>query len=123
MACTSWSPIPAQRSRVVATSAAAAAAGAHGVNLDIEGFRNEDAAGVSTFIEEMAEAVHEWGGVVSYDLVPRSDTWDVVPEELAYWSTAPERRRIAAAVDFTILMAYDQHNRFRPAGPGRTELG
>ncbi len=107
-----------RRSQAVATiSADAAAAGAHGVNLDIEGFRDEDASDVSAFIEEMAAAVHRWGGVVSYDIVPRGDFWDVTPEELAYWSTAPQRRRIAAAVDFTILMAYDQHNRFRPAGP------
>ncbi len=106
-----------RRAAVEEIAAASAAARADGVNIDIEGFRNEDAADVSAFIEELAAAVHEWGGVVSYDLVPRSDSWDVIPEELAYWSTAPQRRRIAAAVDLTILMAYDQHNRFRPAGP------
>jgi hypothetical protein len=92
-------------------------AGAGGVNLDIEGYRDEDAMAVSSFIEEVADAVHAWGGIVSYDLVPRSDRWDVTPEELEFWSTAPERRRIAAAVDYTVLMAYDQHNRHRPAGP------
>ena len=91
--------------------------GADGFNIDLEGFRDEDAEAFSVFVEELAAAVHEWGGVVSYDLVPRSDSWDVTPPELAYWSTAPQRRRIAAAVDYTVLMAYDQHNRFRPGGP------
>ena len=37
--------------------------------------------------------------------------------ELSYWSSAPQRRRLAAAVDYTILMAYDQFNDYRPAGP------
>lgn len=106
------------RGEVVAElSGASAASGADGFNIDLEGFRNEDAAAFSVFVEELAAAVHAWGGVVTYDLVPRSDTWDVTPPELAFWSTAPQRRRLAAAVDYTVLMAYDQHNRHRPAGP------
>ncbi len=101
---------------------AAAAVGAEGLNIDIEGFRNEDAASFTEFVEEIAVAVHAWGGVVSYDLVPKSDRWDITPVELAFWSTAPERRELAAAVDYTVLMAYDQHNRFRPAGPVASPL-
>ena len=87
------------------------------MNIDLEGFRNEDGADFTSFVAEVAEAVHAWGGVVSYDLVPRTDQWDVQPAELSFWSTAPERRAIAELVDYTVLMAYDQHNRFRPAGP------
>lgn len=92
-------------------------AGADGVNIDLEGFHNDDAADLSTFVEEISRQVEQWGGAVSYDLVPRSDSWDVTPAEVAHWSTAPQRGRLAAAVDYTVLMAYDQHNRFRPAGP------
>ncbi len=109
---------PALRRSIVAELASEAeAAGADGLNIDLEGFRNEDSEGFSAFVEELTAAVHEWGGTVSYDLVPRSDTWDVTPPELAFWSTAPDRRRLAEAVDYTVLMAYDQHNRYRPAGP------
>lgn len=95
----------------------AEALGSDGLNIDVEGFRDEDGAAFTLFVEEIAAAVHEWGGIVSYDLVPRSDDWDITPVELAFWSTAPERRALAEAVDYTVLMAYDQHNRFRPAGP------
>lgn len=109
---------PSLRAEVVSRlSEGARNAGADGVNVDLEGFWDEDAEAFSTFVEELADAVHAWGGVVSYDLVPRSDRWDVTPPELAFWSTAPQRRRLAAAVDYTVLMAYDQHNRYRPAGP------
>lgn len=91
--------------------------GADGINLDIEGYRDEDAAAFTAFVELLVPMVHEWGGIVSYDVIPRTDTWDVTPPELSFWSTAPQRRKLAAAVDCMVLMAYDQHNRFRPAGP------
>ena len=106
-----------RRSTIAELSDGTRASGADGFNIDLEGFRDEDGEAFSVFVEELAAAVHEWGGTVSYDLVPRSDTWDVTPPELAYWSTAPQRRRLAAAVDYTVLMTYDQHNRYRPAGP------
>lgn len=111
-----------RRATAQALADAAAALGADGLNIDVEGFRNEDAEAFSMWVEEIAAAVREWGGVVSYDLVPKSDRWDVTPVELAFWSTAPQRRRLAAAVDYTVLMAYDQHNRFRPAGPVASPL-
>jgi spore germination protein YaaH len=91
--------------------------GADGVNLDIEGYREEDAAAFLVFAQEITDLVHAWGGTVSYDLIPRSDSWDIAPSDLAFWSTAPPRREIASIVDYTVLMAYDQHNRYRPAGP------
>ena len=91
--------------------------GADGINLDIEGFRDEDGPAYTEFVRELAELVHEWGGVVSHDLIPRSDSWEISPPELAFWSTAPQRRELAELTDYTVLMAYDQHNRFRPAGP------
>lgn len=91
--------------------------GADGVNIDIEGYRHEDAGVFLAWVEELAAMVRKWGGVVSYDLVPRSDHWDVRPDDLAFWSTAPLRSELSRAVDCTVLMAYDQHNRYRPAGP------
>ena len=95
----------------------ARAIGADGVNIDVEGYREEDAEAFLAWTVELADLVHEWDGVVSYNLVPRSDTWDVWPEELSFWSTAPRRLELAQATDCTVLMAYDQYNRHRPAGP------
>jgi spore germination protein YaaH len=93
------------------------ALGADGINVDIEGYRHEDAAAVASFLSLLTELVHEWGGVTSYDLIPRTDEWQITPEELAFWSDAPLRREIAGAVDYVVLMAYDEFNRYRPAGP------
>lgn len=91
--------------------------GADGVNIDIEGYRVEEADEVLGWVEELAALVRRWGGVVSHDLIARSDTWEVGPEELSFWSEAPLRAELSAATDCTVLMAYDEHNRYRPAGP------
>ncbi len=91
--------------------------GAGGVNLDIEGFHVPDAPLVTAFAREVTAAVHGWGGVTSFDLTVRSDAWQLTVAEGPFWSTAPERRALASAVDYLVLMAYDQHNRHRPAGP------
>ena len=107
-----------RRSEVTALiSSEAQKLGTQGVNIDLEGFRIEDSDEATAFVEELAALIHTWGGIVSYDLVARSDKWQTLPMELSYWSSAPQRRRLAAAVDYTILMAYDQFNDHRPAGP------
>lgn len=98
-------------------AARAEGSGVAGVNVDIEGYGTTEAELVVEFVAALTEAVHGWGGMVSVDVVPRSDTWDISPASYAFWSTAPRRRELAAASDFIILMAYDQHNRLRPAGP------
>lgn len=90
---------------------------ASGLNIDLEGYREVDSEAVAVFVELLAGLVREWGGVVSIDLVPRGDRWEVRPADLAFWSTAPRRRRLAAACDYTVLMAYDEHSGRRPAGP------
>jgi spore germination protein YaaH len=100
-----------------AVSARAEALGVDGVNLDFEGYLHEDAAAVADFAALLGEAVRSWGGVLSVDLTVRSDDWVLTPPELAYWSTAPLRRELAEAADYVVLMAYDQHNKWRPAGP------
>ncbi len=98
-------------------SARAQRVGATGVNIDIEGFHVPDAPLVTAFARDLTAAVHGWGGVTSFDLTVRSDTWQLTVAEGPFWSTAPDRRALAEAVDYVILMAYDQHNRVRPAGP------
>ncbi|MDH3729504.1 MAG: glycosyl hydrolase family 18 protein [Acidimicrobiia bacterium] len=100
-------------------AALAAATGADGVNIDLEGFRHPDAAAVTSFATELTRLAHEWGGLVSFDITPRTDSWDItsIDFEAGFWSLAPQRRELAAAVDYLILMAYDEHNAHRPAGP------
>ena len=114
---TALSHAPRRSALAARLSTEARAFGVDGINIDLEGYYEEDADAIATFVEELSHFVHEWGGVVSYDLVPRSDDWEITPADLSYWSNAPRRRRLAAAVDFTILMAYDQFNDHRPSGP------
>ncbi len=109
---------PARRRALAEDVAARARAlGADGVNIDIEGFHVPDAHLVTAFSRELTAAVHRWGGATSFDLTVRSDTWVLTVAEGPFWSTGPDRRALAQAVDYVILMAYDQHNRHRPAGP------
>lgn len=95
----------------------AQAAGADGVNIDIEGFEQPMSEAVTDFTKKLSEDVHRWGGVTSFDVTSMTDTWITPPPGYEFWSTAPDRRAIADAVDYTVLMAYDQFNRFRPRGP------
>lgn len=92
-------------------------AGADGVNIDIEGFYDADGPAVTSFVQQLADRVRAWGGVTSYDFTVMTDTWATPPPGFEYWSTAPDRRAISAAVDYAVLMAYDEFNRHRPAGP------
>ena len=44
------------------------AAGADGVNVDFESFAFVDRDSFTTFVTELTEAVHAWGGIVSVDI-------------------------------------------------------
>ncbi len=109
---------PARRSAHARTIAAdAIASGADGVQVDIEGFQLAESDAVTAFVEELSDLVQPQGLVTSFDFTVMTDTWHTPPEQYAFWSTGPDRRAISEAVDYAILMAYDQFNRFRPAGP------
>lgn len=93
-------------------------AGADGVNIDLEGWEHDTTEEVTDFVRRLTWAVHQWDGVTSIDLTSMTDSWATPPEEeYGHWSTAPQRRELSEAVDYVVLMAYDEHNRFRPAGP------
>ncbi len=106
-----------RRALAMRISQDAKASGADGVNIDLEGYRSADSKAVTAFVELLADFVHGWGGLVSCDVVARSDSWELGPQALAFWSSAPQRRRLAAAAEYIVIMAYDQHNGHRPAGP------
>jgi putative cell wall-binding protein len=98
-------------------AADAIAAGADGVNVDIEGFEVAERDAVTDFVLQLSAQVQPHGLVTSYDFTAMTDTWITPPPGYEFWSTAPDRRAISAAVDYAVLMAYDEFNRFRPAGP------
>lgn len=109
---------PDRRSALASTLVdRAIALGVGGINLDLEGFAVADAPAVTAFAEEIGDLLHDAGLLLSIDLTTRSDTWAITPDELDFWSIAPQRRELSAAADYVILMAYDQFNSHRPAGP------
>ena len=64
--------------------------GADGVNIDVEGFHDEDGPAVTAFVEELSELVHAWGGVTSFDLTVMTDAWATPPAGFEFWSSAPD---------------------------------
>ncbi len=109
---------PSRRTALARTIAQdAMAAGADGIQIDIEGFRDADGPAVTSFVQQLSGLVQPRGLVTSFDFTVLTDTWHTPPEEFAFWSTAPDRRAISEAVDYAVLMAYDQFNRHRPRGP------
>ena len=93
-------------------TALAAGEDADGVNLDWENVATADRDAFSAFVREAAAAWRAAGLVVSVDVTARTDTW-----QLGDWTESLDRRALASAADFLVLMAYDQHNRLRPVGP------
>lgn len=102
---------PARRARLVASTVEALKrAGADGVNVDFENLHDATAPLLTAFVAELRAALA--GPVVSVDVTAMTDSW-----ALGNWSTAYDRPGLAAAADYVVLMAYDQHNRLRPGGP------
>lgn len=74
-----------------------------GVNVDLENLSEADARLVPVFLERIARTLHPAGLQVSADLEAEGNV--------------PDARAVARAVDFVVLMAYDQHYMAGDAGP------
>lgn len=104
---------PAVRAGVIRSIADFARAyGADGVNVDWENMRVEDRDAFAAFLREASASWRARGLVVSVDVNPQTDDW-----ELGNWSQSFDRAAIGEAADLVVLMAYDEHNRLRPNGP------
>ena len=72
--------------------------GFDGINVDFENVGNDDADRLTTFVRKLADAARENGLAVTIDLpVPTS------------WNKAYDRKALSDAVDYVIVMAYDEH--------------
>lgn len=72
-----------------------------GINIDIENVRQEDGPLVTQFVREATPFLHEAGLYVSMDITFISGSGN--------WSAFYEREKLAAIVDYLIVMAYDEH--------------
>lgn len=81
-----------------------------GINLDFENVYHEDAPYLTQFVRELTPLLHEAGLTVSIDVTVKSQS--------PTWSLCYQRGRLAEAVDYVMLMAYDEFWASSPvAGP------
>lgn len=72
-----------------------------GFNLDFENINPADKDKLTDFVKEIAGALKQHGLVVSIDVT--------IPSNSGYWSKCYDRKSLAEAVDYMMLMAYDEH--------------
>jgi spore germination protein YaaH len=73
-----------------------------GINFDIENVYQKDGPLVTQFMREATPYLHEAGLVVSMDIT-------FYAGENNNWSSFYERPKLAAIVDYIVVMAYDEH--------------
>ncbi|MBX6377944.1 MAG: SH3 domain-containing protein [Clostridia bacterium] len=101
----------AQRREMVRQLLAYAAAyGLDGINLDFENVDFADRDRFTQFVRELVPPAHAQGLTVSVDVTVKSTSPN--------WSLVYDRRALASAADYVVLMAYDEHPAASPvAGP------
>jgi spore germination protein YaaH len=72
-----------------------------GINIDFENMKEIDVNVFSQFVRELSALLRNKGIVVSIDVT--------VPDGSPTWSLCYDRKELNDAVDYLILMAYDQH--------------
>ncbi|MCX7781675.1 MAG: glycosyl hydrolase family 18 protein [Negativicutes bacterium] len=77
-----------------------------GINIDFENIYDYDKDKFSAFVEKLAKTLRQRNLVVSIDLT--------VPSGAPNWSQCYDRSRLGAAVDYVMVMTYDEHWRKSP---------
>lgn len=72
-----------------------------GINIDYENVYTKDGENLTQFMRELRPLAEEQGLIVSIDVTPKSNS--------EMWSAFLDRRALAQAVDYLVLMAYDEH--------------
>ncbi len=72
-----------------------------GINIDFEEMKKEDAKAFSEFVREISATLRKNGYKISVDVT--------VPDGSDTWSLCYNRYELSEAVDYIILMAYDQY--------------
>lgn len=72
-----------------------------GINIDFEEMKKEDAKAFSEFVREISATLRKNGYKISVDVT--------VPDGSDTWSLCYNRYELSEAVDYIVLMAYDQY--------------
>lgn len=72
-----------------------------GINIDFENVYTKDKENLVQFMRELKPLAHVKGLIISIDVTPKSNS--------EMWSAFLDRRELAQAVDYMIVMSYDEH--------------
>lgn len=72
-----------------------------GINIDFENVYTKDKENLVQFMREMKPLAQQKGLIISIDVTPKSNS--------EMWSAFLDRRELALAVDYMIVMSYDEH--------------
>ncbi|MFC7678552.1 glycosyl hydrolase family 18 protein [Paenibacillus sp. GCM10028914] len=72
-----------------------------GINIDFENVYTKDKENLVQFMRELKPLALERGLIISIDVTPKSNS--------EMWSAFLDRRELALAVDYMIVMSYDEH--------------
>lgn len=86
-----------------------------GINIDFENIYYEDKDSFALFVEELCDILKKQNLIVSIDVT--------VPGGSKQWSLVYDRERIAKAVDYVALMAYDEHWATSPKSGSVASIG
>ncbi|MDP9169569.1 MAG: glycosyltransferase, partial [Acidobacteriota bacterium] len=78
-----------------------------GINIDFEDLRTRDREPLVTFMRELAAVLHRGGYIVSQDVPPDDDAYDI--------------KRLAEVNDYLVPMVYDEHYQSGEPGPVASE--
>ena len=85
-----------------------------GINLDFENMYLEDKEAFVAFVRELAPLLHEKGRVLSVDVTFHSQS--------ETWSLCYDRKKLAEAADYIIVMGYDEHGGSSPVAGSVSSL-
>lgn len=81
-----------------------------GYNIDFENVNYDDTDRLTAFVKKISDACRAYRLKISMDVTPLSDSPN--------WSLVYDRKALAPALDYVMVMAYDQFGRMSPvAGP------
>lgn len=86
-----------------------------GINLDFENIYDADKDRLSVFVAEIATALRKLQVKVSMDVT--------APSNISQWSASYDRAALGAAVDYLVIMAYDEHWRTSPVSGSVASIG
>lgn len=72
-----------------------------GINIDFENIYDYDKDKFAAFVEKLSKRLKAQNLIVSIDIT--------IPSGTPNWSKCYDRQRLGAAVDYVMLMAYDEH--------------